>query len=80
MAIKRVHLTFNKDHVREPVLWRVGQEFNVIMNIRRADIQQDMGWVELEMDGEEEALEKALEAFARLNVRIDPIGMQTLAG
>jgi len=66
--------------VREPILWQVGQEFNIVMNIRRADIQQDMGWVELEMDGEGESLEKALRKFQSLGVRVDPIEVQTVTG
>ncbi len=80
MASKRVHLTFTKEHVREPILWQIGQEFSIIMNIRRADIQQDMGWVELEMNGESDSLEKALKAFQNLGVRVDPIEVQTVSG
>lgn len=80
MASKRVHLTFNKEHVREPILWQIGQKHNIVMNIRRADIQQDMGWVELEMSGESDSLEKGLKAFTDLGVRVDPIEVQTITG
>jgi hypothetical protein len=50
------------------------------MNIRRADVQPDMGWVELEIDGNEEDLKKALKAFEHRGVRVDPIEVQTITG
>lgn len=80
MATKRVHLTFSKQLVREPVLWQIGQEFNLVLNIRRADVQADMGWVELEMEGEQDGLDKAMDAFQKRGVRVDPIEVQTITG
>ena len=80
MAKKRVHLTFSKQLVREPVLWQIGQEFNLVLNIRRADVQAEMGWVELEMEGDQEGLNKAMEAFQKRGVRVDPIEVQAVTG
>ncbi|HEY3413364.1 MAG TPA: NIL domain-containing protein [Armatimonadota bacterium] len=80
MATKRVHLTFNKQLVREPVLWEIGQEFGLVMNIRRADVQADMGWVELQMEGDEDKLNLAIEAFQKRGVRVDPIEVQAVTG
>lgn len=80
MATKRVHLTFNKELIRQPVLWEVGQEFGLVLNIRRADVQADMGWVELELEGEQDGLEKALKEFQDRGVRVDPIEVQTVTG
>jgi ABC-type methionine transport system ATPase subunit len=80
VATKRVHLTFSKELVRQPVLWQIGQENNLVMNIRRADVQADMGWVELEMEGEPDGLDKAVKAFQQRGVRVDPIEVQTITG
>jgi L-aspartate semialdehyde sulfurtransferase ferredoxin len=80
MASRRVHLTFTKETVRQPILWQVGQEYGLVLNIRRADVQQDMGWVELELEGEDANLEKALKAFSDRGVRVDPIEVQTVTG
>jgi len=80
MATKRVHLTFSKEAVRQPIIWQVGQEFGVMMNIRRADVQHDMGWVELEMEGDEDSLNKALKDIQKRGVRVDPIEVQTVTG
>ena len=80
MASRRVHLTFTKELVLQPVLWQVCQEFGLVLNIRRADVQQDMGWVEVELDGEPENLDKALKTFKDRGVRVDPIEVQTVTG
>jgi ABC-type methionine transport system ATPase subunit len=80
MATKRVHLTFSKELIRQPVLWEVGQEFGLKLNIRRADVQADMGWVELELEGDPADLQKALEDFHQRGVRVDPIEVQTVTG
>jgi L-aspartate semialdehyde sulfurtransferase ferredoxin len=80
MATKRVHLTFNKELVRQPILWQIVQEFNLVMNIRRADVQADMGWVELEMEGDADGIASAVKAFQQRGVRVDPIEVQTVTG
>ena len=80
MASRRVHLTFSKEAVRQPIIWQIGQENNLVVNIRRADVQHDMGWVELELDGEDAALDIALKTFQQRGVRVDPIEMQTITG
>ncbi|HEY3268433.1 MAG TPA: NIL domain-containing protein [Armatimonadota bacterium] len=80
MASKRVHLTFGKDLVRQPILWQTGQEFGLVMNIRRADVQQDMGWVELEVEGEPDSIDRAMKSLQHRGVRVDPIEVQAVTG
>ena len=38
MAKRRVKFTFPPDQIKEPVIWEVGKRFEVVTNIRRADI------------------------------------------
>jgi len=49
-------------------------------NIRRADVQQDRGWVILELEGEEADLERGLDAVQRMGVRVDPVEGDLIAG
>jgi hypothetical protein len=48
-----VRLTFRGDTLNDPVIYRLGQEYKVVTNIRRADVGEDTGWVELDLDGEQ---------------------------
>ena len=43
--LKRVRFTFLDRLIKEPVIYRMGHDYNVITNIRRADVQEGVGWV-----------------------------------
>lgn len=61
MARTAVRLTFRGDARNDPVIYRLGQDYKVVTNIRRADVTADSGWVELEIDGEPAEVERALD-------------------
>ena len=46
-----MHLTFPEDQVTEPVIWAIGHEFQVITNVRRANISDGAGWMALDLEG-----------------------------
>ena len=60
MAKRRVKFTFPPDLVTQPVIFNMGKEFQVVTNIRRANVTRDRGWVILEMEGTEENLADAV--------------------
>ena len=72
MAKKRVKFTFPTQLIKDPLIYQLGHKFNVISNIRRADVREDMGWVILELDGEEEEIDRSLSWMTSNGVRIDP--------
>ncbi|HEX8001985.1 MAG TPA: NIL domain-containing protein [Mycobacteriales bacterium] len=46
------HLTYSDDLVSEPVLWELAQRFGVHTNIRRANVEEHLAWVIVEVSGE----------------------------
>ena len=46
------HLTFSGDLVSEPVLWELAHEFGLRTNIRRANVEEDLAWVIVEVRGD----------------------------
>ena len=73
MATRRVRFTFEGEAVKEPVIYLVGHEFEVVTNIRMADVERDFGWVVLELDGDHDEIDRALEWVEAKGVRIDPV-------
>ena len=73
MAKQRVKFTFPQEMIKEPVIWRLGREFDLVTNIRRADVTDDRGWVILELEGDREEIERGLAWVASQGVRIDPV-------
>ena len=73
MVKRRVMFTFPQDLVREPIIYNLGQEFQVVTNIRRADISEDRGWAVLEREGEESDIEQGIAWVTSKGVRVDPV-------
>ena len=80
MGKQRVKFTFPTEMVKEPVIYRLGRDFNVVTNIRRADVRDDMGWVVLELDGDDTEIERGLEWVAATGVRVDPVSGDVIDG
>jgi len=72
MATARVLLTFPPHLIKEPVIYNIGKRYQVVTNIRRADVQQDVGWVILELDGDQDQIDQAIRYAKGLGVRVDP--------
>ena len=80
MPKQRVKFTFPTEMVKEPIIYLLGRDFEVVTNIRRADVREDVGWVVLELDGEESEIERGLEWVNTTGVRVDPITGDVVEG
>jgi ABC-type methionine transport system ATPase subunit len=69
----RVHLTFPEDLVSEPIIYRMGKEFEVVPSIRRANVEEGIGWVILDLTGRGEEIEKALSWMEEQGIEVDVI-------
>ena len=54
-----INITAGRDQVREPWIWRLSREFNVKVNVKKANIDTDYGWVQLELEGPVEEIQRA---------------------
>ena len=73
MTTQRVKFTFVESLIKEPIIWKLGREFEIVTNIRRADVQADRGWVILELEGAREEIDRGLDWVRQQGVRIDPV-------
>ena len=73
MAKRRIKLTFPTDLVTQPVIHNLGHDFQIVTNIRRADVTEDRGWVVLELDGDFEEIERGVAWLQEQGVRVDPV-------
>lgn len=77
MSVKRVKFTFPTNLVTEPIIYSISTKFDVITNIRRADVRPEMGWVILDLDGPEEEINKCLEWTKASGVTVDDLNDDT---
>jgi ABC-type methionine transport system ATPase subunit len=80
MAIKRVRLTFPEQLIQEPVIYNLGREFQVVTNVRMADVDETTGWVVLELDGDGDEIDRSLAWAQERGVRVDPVGGDIVEG
>ncbi len=73
MAKREVKLTFAEGLITEPVIYNLGHTFKVITNIKRANVSQETGWVDLELEGEMEEINRAISDLRSKGVEIHPI-------
>jgi L-aspartate semialdehyde sulfurtransferase ferredoxin len=73
MATRRVMFTFPPERIREPIIFRLGQRFGVVTNIRRADVSEEKGWVILEVEGSEDDIEMGMAWVTARGVRVDTV-------
>ena len=71
MARQRIKFTFPPDLVTQPVVYNMGKEFQVVTNIRRANVSGDRGWVILEISGSDDEIARALDWAKDQGVRIE---------
>ncbi len=80
MTRQRVKFTFVEELIKEPVIWKLGREFEIVTNIRRADVTDQRGWVVLELDGESDEIDRGLDWVRSQGVRIDPVYEDVVEG
>ncbi len=73
MAKKKVHLVFPQKLIKEPVIYTMAREYNVIPNIRRAKVTETAGEMTLELEGTKEDLEKARKYLEGVGIKVEPV-------
>jgi ABC-type methionine transport system ATPase subunit len=73
MATLKIHITFPEEKIKEPLIHQIGQEYRIVTNIRKADVREKTGWVDLELSGDPKEIERAVEALKKKGVKVDPI-------
>ena len=78
MAKLRFHIRFPEEKIPEPVIYEIGHEFKVVTSIRRADVRETTGWMDVEFSGEPDEIERAIEGIRAKGVLVDPIELNVV--
>ncbi|MCC7370534.1 MAG: NIL domain-containing protein [Chloroflexi bacterium] len=71
MARQRMKLTFPPDLMNSPLVYTMGKQFQVVTNIRRANVSGDRGWIILEISGSDDEIGRALDWAKGQGVHIE---------
>ena len=80
MANTKVKFTFPQELITEPIIYDLGMKYKIVTNVRRADVREDMGWVMLELEGDESEINKGIDWVRSTGVRVDPVSGDVVEG
>jgi ABC-type methionine transport system ATPase subunit len=70
---EKFYLTYPPALVKEPVIYLLGKKFEVITNIRGANVSHEMGLVALEMEGSQHEIDRAVAWLREQGITVEPI-------
>ena len=73
MAKKAFHLYFNQGLIKEPIMFIVARDNNLLLNIRRAKITSEAGEATVELEGDAANIDKAEKAFKTKGVKVENV-------
>ena len=78
MAKLRFHIRYPEEKIPEPILYEIGHEYKVIPSIRRADVRETTGWMDVEFSGETDEIDQAIEGLRQKGCIVDPIELNVV--
>jgi ABC-type methionine transport system ATPase subunit len=76
----RLFVSFPEDLVDRPMIYEVVKRFDVVPNIRRANVEQHSGWVILELNGEQEQLDGSVAYLEGLGCTVNTMEGDVIEG
>lgn len=73
MAKKIFHLIFPQKLIKEPIMFLVARDNQLLLNIRRAKITPEAGEATIELEGEQAHIDKAEKNLRDKGVAVEPI-------
>ena len=77
---RKIWLTFSEELVDQPVIYKVGHEFDVVTNIRAASVSNELGVMALDLTGPPEEIARAIEYMQKIGVVVEPIEKSIVEG
>ncbi|HEX6310330.1 MAG TPA: NIL domain-containing protein [Acidimicrobiia bacterium] len=71
MSRVRLFVSFPEALVDRPLIYEVIKEFDVVPNIRRANVEDHSGWIILEMSGEPGPLDASIAYLEELGCTVN---------
>jgi hypothetical protein len=76
----RLFVSFPEALVNRPLIYEIVKQFDVVPNIRRANVEDRSGWIILEMAGPHDACDRAIAYLQDLGCTVNPMEGDVVAG
>jgi ABC-type methionine transport system ATPase subunit len=76
----RLFVSFPEELVDRPMIYEVVKRFDVVPNIRRANVETHSGWVILELNGSPEVLDAAIAYLEEVGCTVNTMEGDVIEG
>lgn len=77
---RKVYLTFPAAQVKEAIICDMYDKYKVRFNIRSASVNEQVGLMAMELEGEDSIIQEALEFFRQRHLTVEPIELGVIEG
>ena len=77
---RRFWLTYPRKLVTRPMVWEMSQKFPIIFNVRQASVNDEIGILCLELEGERVDIKAAIRWLEKLGVQVEPVEIGVIEG
>ncbi len=77
---RRLWLTYPSKMISRPLIWELGEKFNLVTNVRQASVTEVIGIVCLELEGLRPDIKKGIAWLEKLGVTVDPVECNVIEG
>jgi len=75
---RRLWLMYPPRLITSPIVWELSTKFNLITNIRQAEVRDEIGIICLELEGGRDDLKKATTWLERRGVKVEPVEISVI--
>ncbi|MBM4438031.1 MAG: Gfo/Idh/MocA family oxidoreductase [Actinobacteria bacterium] len=69
----RIQFTYPADKIQSPFVYELSRRFQLVFDIRRADIDAGIGWVQVQLEGERSEIDAAIQWAEAQGVHASPV-------
>ncbi|HKA55521.1 MAG TPA: NIL domain-containing protein [Candidatus Binatia bacterium] len=70
---EKFYLTYPPALIKEPIIYLLGKKFEIVTNIRGANVSNQMGLLALEVEGTASEIDKAVAWLRAQGITVEPI-------
>lgn len=80
MTALRLFVSFPEELVSRPMVYELVKQYDVVPNIRRANVEAHSGWIILELEGSDDARDQAIAYLESLGCTVNRMEGDVVAG
>jgi L-aspartate semialdehyde sulfurtransferase ferredoxin len=76
----RYWLNFDAPRSTQPLIYQMSKQYEVIFNIRQATVNDEVGIMAVELEGDREVVKASIAWLESQGVKVEPVEINTIEG